>query len=97
MLGAVALGAGGAGSDVGGGVVEVVSLPDDPPPPHAVNVSVTSRQASLLAELMYIVVACGCRPSGRDHRRCLHQRHHNPTFLAIHIHMRIHMRNADGG
>jgi len=54
MLGAVALGA-GIGSGAGGGVVDVLSLPDDPP--QAVTVIAISRQASLLEDLLFIVVA----------------------------------------
>ena len=55
MLGAVALGA-GVGSGVGAVVVEVLPSPDDPP--QAVTVIATSkRQASLVEELLFIVVA----------------------------------------
>ena len=57
MLGAVVLGA-GVGSGVGAVVVEVLPSPDDPPPPQAVTVIATSkRQASLVEEPLFIVVA----------------------------------------
>src|SRR3954447_27073999 len=56
MLGAVAPGS-GAGSEVGGVVVEVLPPPDDPLPPQAVTVIATSRQASLFEDRVFIVVA----------------------------------------